>query len=97
MSELKITSNYHEREVVCGFELTEEEKEKFDWATPEEIEEMLFFRYKGNIYSLGEFTRFPSGMFPDYWHGYASDSFFSGILVHFTDDNDFVVVGWYYG
>lgn len=96
MSKLQIISNYHERPVVYFWELSEEERAEFDWRG---VEEETYVRYKGEVYCLSEFMRTagnPDAAFRK-WHGYHSDSFFSGILVRYPDDGmgDFVVMGWY--
>jgi hypothetical protein len=60
-----------------------------------------FFRYRGELYDLGEFMS-TRGM-PEFsplvkWDGYSSDSYFSGTLVRYVDqDHDMrVVVGRFY-
>ncbi len=93
MSDLKIYTNYHERDIVYGYELTNKEKDEFDYYSGDDLDYATFFRYKENVYDLSEFMR--TKHFGDYWHGYSSDSFFSGVLVHLCDDGDHVVVGWY--
>lgn len=90
MSNLKIITNHRWREFISGFELTEKEKKEFDYMSKEEIEEGTFFRYRNWIYTLGDFMRIDKGMFEDFadWNGYASDSFFSGVLIKISDDGD---------
>lgn len=95
MSDLKIITNNHWHNFLYGYELTEEEKKEFDWLSEEEIETDTFFRYRGNCYSLSEFMRIPKGMFPSNWHGYHSDSFFSGILIEVSEDAETYKVGLY--
>ena len=96
MTELTIISNYHERPVVYFWEMTEEEQSDFDWRGAEEA---TYVRYKGEVYCLSEFMRTGTNPHAGFrkWDGYHSDSFFSGILVKYPDDDmgDFVVMGWY--
>jgi hypothetical protein len=105
--DLKIRSNYHARPLVNGFELTEKEKQDFGYL--ENIDEGIFFRFKGQVYDLNEFMAVDKNSpFPAFWHGYSSDTFFSGILIHLCDDNDlnrisglsfpdnYIIVGQYF-
>jgi hypothetical protein len=94
MSDVTITTNNVPRDLINEFELTAEERKEFDyhdWDKIERGEESAeFFRYKGQLYDLGEFSSTwgmsnDSGL-PDWmkgWHGYTSDSFSSGMLVKF--------------
>ncbi|MDD3494131.1 MAG: hypothetical protein PHZ19_11615 [Candidatus Thermoplasmatota archaeon] len=100
MDGLRITTNGHPRPILYGWELTDEEKEEFDHLDDDELDEHDFVRYKGQVYDLGEFERIPvhrdGPLFPGNWSGYHPDSFFSGILVRYLeDDDDNVVMGWY--
>lgn len=67
-----------------------------------------FFRYRDQLYDLGEFSRViaPNSQrchsmecdAPAFqgWDGYQSDSYFSGLLVRYSNDFHQVVVGTYY-
>lgn len=80
-----------------GYELTTKEKQDFEYL--DDIESASFFRYKGQIYNLGEFLIITKNM-PFYgsgWMGYLSDSFFSGVVIKYSPtDNETVIVGRYY-
>jgi len=99
---MKIITNNVPREVIREYELTEKERKEFDYLGEDGG---YFFRYKGEVYDLGEFTTTSGldGTF-DLWDGYHSDTFFSGILVRyprtdrgtFDSDNDTIIVGRYY-
>jgi hypothetical protein len=97
---MTIITNNVPRETIYGFELTEKEKEEFDYYSPDELNDATFFRYKGRLYDLGEFMRFDSPTLFKGWDGYSSDSFFSGVLVRYHMEDgyytDKIVVGWYY-
>lgn len=104
MSELTIITNHQPRDVIEAYELTEEERNEFDYIKWDKIEEgedsATFFRYKGELYDLGEFettSRMIGHKFAK-WDGYKSETFFSGILVKraFRDGYDWVIVGRYY-
>jgi len=96
--DLEIISNYHERPIICGSELTEKEREWWlDLLEPDDLDYCSFFRYKHQVYFLGDFMRFehyPDNSF-DGWDGYSGDSFFSGTVVKYSDDCEGVIVGWY--
>ena len=80
------------RDILYGWQIPESRKD-FDWMDDEHFDMAEFFRYKGRVYALVEFTR--SNAFPGF-DGYASDSYFSGVLVRVVDDGESVVVGRYY-
>jgi hypothetical protein len=103
---LKVITNNVPRDILDGSDLTKKEREDFDyldWAKIETGEDSAsFFRYKGQAYDLGEFssdwgitrgTGLPNDL--SGWHGYQSDSFFSGIVVRYVNDNEQVIVGTY--
>lgn len=83
---MRIFGNNHKIPFVYSYELTEKELKEFDYYENNEIQDVTFFRYRGNVYDLGEFQIIPSGMFPKEFDGYISDSFFSGILIHFCNN-----------
>lgn len=100
---MKIKTNNAPRRLVYGYELTKKEAAEFDYLSPDEINEREFVRYKGHVYDMGEFMRIDKTVAPhpqrDGWerfHGYASDSFFSGVLVRFLDDGESVVMATYF-
>lgn len=102
MSELTIITNNVPRFTVDAYELTLEERKEFDYLNWEAIEKgedsATFFRYKGEVYDLGEFqvSRGMPGFSPlCNWDGYHNDSFFSGIVVRYVDDES-IVVGRFY-
>lgn len=97
---MRIITNNVPRETLSGFELTDAERADFDYLDWEAIKEgsdsATFFRYKGNVYDLGEFMG--TGNLPRFsplakWHGYHNDSYFSGIVIKIIDDTGDVIVG----
>lgn len=100
---MEIISNHHQRELLHWRQLTEKERSEFDWLdTPERQQEVDFFRYKGWTYCLDEFMAMgtmysASNPFGAPWQGYLNDTFFSGILIYYPDQdyywNDGIVVG----
>lgn len=87
---IEIITNNQPREIIDACQLTPAQREQFDYLDWPAIEEgrdsASFFRYRGELYDLGEFMRCDSGQFPG-WDGYASDSFFSGTLVRYPREN----------
>jgi hypothetical protein len=104
---VKITTNNKPRPVIDAWSLTATEREQFDYLDWEAIDDgrdsASFFRYKGELYNLGEFTRdygiLKGAGLPEHlsnWDGYMSDSAFSATVVRYVNDLDEVVVGWVY-
>jgi len=92
---VKIFGNGHDIPIIYGYELSDKWKKEFDYYDEEELDGNMFFSYKGWIYDMGEFMRVDSNNSPFEecpikFDGYKSDSFFSGILIRFSDDNEFV-------
>lgn len=100
---MKIKTNNVPRTLVYGYELTEKETVEFDYLSPDERNEREFVRYKGQVYDMGEFMRIDKSVAPhsqrdgwENWHGYSSDTFFSGVLVRFSGDGESVVMATYF-
>lgn len=96
--EITIITNNVPRPILYEYELTLTERKEFDyldWTAFENGEAShQFFRYQGQVYDLDEFqtTRTLPEFNPLYqWHGYLSDSFFSGIVVRWADDENIIV------
>lgn len=97
---LKIISNYTPRDILSGYELTDKEREELDYINWKEVEagneSPEFFRYKGEVYDLGEFFTARTLWPTTEWDGYQSDTYFSGILIKYCDGYESVIVGrWY--
>lgn len=102
-----IKTNNVPRQILRHWDLTAAEKKELDyidWDT--EGDDFQGFRYKGQIYDLGEFVWIvPQGQvggpFAHYdhsgslvgWDGISTDSFFSGVVVKYKNDFEDVVVG----
>lgn len=106
--EMTITTNHVPRNVIDAYELTAAERAEFDYLPWQAIDagedSASFFRYRGELYDLGEFvatdrTRELRPRSPlCAWDGYRSDSFFSATVVRYVYDEfgyptDTVVVG----
>jgi hypothetical protein len=115
---MTIKTNHVPRDIVYAWELTEQEQAEFDYLDWEAIERgedsADFFRYRGQLYDLSEFSRITApgstirhpmecqSQDLQGWDGYASDSFFSGIVVRYPRDErgnidgEDIIVGTYY-
>lgn len=107
---LKITTNNHERPIVRWHELTDAEREEFDYIAndgPDARDEFQGVRFRKSVYDLGQFERIPHtiAMFEAdgadnaerellNWHGCQTQSAFDAILVRFKLDYDTVIVGY---
>lgn len=94
---MQFITNNQQRELITWHELSMKEREDFDYIeSGDDCFEYRFFRYKGNVYDVYEFTNASKqGSFSD-WSGYMHDTFFSGVCVRIISDSDHVIVGRYY-
>lgn len=98
---MEIVTNNVPRQLICGYELSDKERIEFDYLTDDELCGREFFKYKGELYDLGEFMRITdtmalhSGQLKE-WHGYMADSYFSGILIRHNESYDEIVVGQFF-
>ncbi len=89
---MKITTNNHFRPILYWNELTEDEQKELNMY--EDVEESSFFRYRDWCIDLCDFWRTDSNdNWKDKWDGYKTDSYFSAILVKYSDCNESVRVG----
>ena len=87
--EVTIITNHIYREIEYGVP---------EWRMDEtEAELEPFFRYKGNQYFFSEIER-PTSHPVEFngWDAWVPDSYFSGIIVKFSEDGESVKVGRYY-
>ena len=107
MSEVKVVTNNHEREMYYLYELSERDqktiKQDYNWMDAEALDSESFFKYCERWYSLSDFMSLHNKVYnpnpPDFmdgWDGYLSDSFFSGVLIKVLEDN-YCIVGTFYG
>ena len=97
---VKIISNYHLREMQYFYELSDKDqnivKSQYDWMDSEELDNASFFKYRNSWYSLCDFMSLHNKMHfpnpPDFmkgWDGYLNDSFFSGVLIRYPQDDGY--------
>lgn len=107
MTELTIKTNNQPRQPMSGLTIelfvgdkqAAKIRQQFDYLTDEEFENESFISYKGYVYAMSDFMRIEKDSTGDLaqlgWHGYSSDSFFSGVLIKLCDDGD-VIMGRFY-
>lgn len=94
-----ITTNNVPRDILDAYELTPAERAEFDYFDWEAVDRGAdsgsFFRYRGQLYDLGEFERWDNPASPTRlgWDGFRADSYFSGIVVRYVEDYERIVVG----
>jgi hypothetical protein len=87
---MKIKTNNVPRLLLDFDQLTDDEREDLNWFEP--VNGGDFVRYRGTVYRVDEFTVAPEYLKP--WEGMQSETYFSGVLVRYTD-RDHVVMGTY--
>lgn len=93
---MKIKTNNKPRDVIYGFQLSDKERAEFDYYAEQGLCDARFFRYKGQLYDLGEFQITAGDLKAQGWQRYASDSYFSGVVVKYRNDYESVIVGNYF-
>ena len=99
-STLTVKTNNVPREATMGMyfwgSLRQELLSQFDYLSVDDFLSTEFFKYKGYWYAVTDFMRFDSNSpFDRKWDGYASDSYFSGVLMKYCYDGT-VIVGTYF-
>jgi len=97
MNELKVITNNVPRNLLYGYELTDEQKKDFDYIDQDEFDSHDFIAYRSCIYDICEFMRINlqdpgHPVLFEKWDGYSSDSFFSGVLIRYNPDNNEQVI-----
>ena len=91
---MTITTNNIPRDLLSFWDFSEADqrtiRSEFDWM--EDIEsETGFFKYKGDIYNLSDFTRGGA----EGWDGSLAQSWSCGVLVKLSSDCEQVTCGWW--
>lgn len=98
MDKLTIRTNNVPRNTLYGYELSKKDRSDFDYLSDEQFCDATFFRFKGNLYDVSEFMIVcDEYLLSEGWQAYASDSYFSGVVIKFPDnDMETVIVGQYF-
>ena len=93
---LTFKTNNQVRPIQYGYELPAKWRREFDYMDDETFDTAAFVTYKGYVYSLGDFMRTSKDSTGDLstWDGYNSETFFSGVVIKFKDDD--VIMGSYF-
>ena len=68
--------------------------EEFDYLTEEDFNQHRFVNYKGIWYDLCDFMLVRDNeLMKLKWDGISTDSFFSGVIVRYVEDDEQVVMG----
>lgn len=105
MGDIKVRTNNQPRDIIDAYALTADERKEFDYLNWDKIDagedSASFFRYRGELYDLGEFMAgnavpADSGL-PAHlskWDGHHADSYFSATVVRYVNDGEQVIVGY---
>ena len=96
---MNIITNNHERQFKYGYEVPQSVLDSdFDYLDSDEQTDG-FIHYRGIWYHTSDFMRLNNlyGQPDDFadWHGYSSDSFFSGVLIRLSDDGETYQIATY--
>lgn len=95
-----ITTNNVPRPVIDALELVPAERAQFDYLDWNAIRDgsdgATFVRYRGELIDLGDMPLAPDAIRALGWDGFVSDTYFSGIVVRYCEDTDYVIVGRLY-
>lgn len=101
---MKITTNNVPRDLIHGWDLTEEELKEFDYIhnlgtkpqpvdnEPDALETAYrFFRYKGSTYDTQDCEPIFRDTIQDFksWNGIFTETFFSGVVFKYAPDTDY--------
>jgi hypothetical protein len=69
--------------------------DQFDYQNADEVLDG-FFQYRGHWYHLDGFMQCEANGDLKDWHGYAGDSYFSGVLIKLSSDGEQVICATYF-
>jgi len=96
---MKITTNNQYRHILYFHELEQDEQDELK-DSYDTVEGSSFFKYRGHVYDLNEFMSVNNalnGKGKDHdlygWDGYQNETFFSSVLVKYSECGEAVRVG----
>jgi len=104
MNELEIMTNHHWKEILYGHEVPQKVLDDYDWLE-EEDKAYGWVKYRRTWYHLSDFMNLHNKVHNPHfdnnhpfaeWDGYHGDSFFSGVLIKFSDCGDSVKMATYF-
>jgi len=100
---VQVTTNNHDRQFLFGYEVPEEVKAEYDWLDDDSKHDN-WIKFKGHHYHVADFMAVNNIVHnpnpPEWqegWDGYRSDSFFSGVVIKISDDNETYRIGTFIG
>ena len=97
---LAIKTNKVPRNYSFGADFNGKERQEmlnqFSYLNEEDFNEERFVNYKGYWYDLSQFLLVDNSELAKLkWQGYSSDSFSSGVVVRYVEDDERIVMGTY--
>ena len=90
---MEIKTNNHERQFAYRYEVPPAVlADEFAYQNPEDSIDG-FFNYRGHWYHLDEFVNCGEDLQELGWHGIATDSYFSGVVISVSSDGETYRVG----
>ena len=93
---ITVTTNNNARPLVSWHDIPENSRGWLDYLDEESRYESRLVAYRGAYYDVFDMMRAPAPLSDSGWHGYSSETYFSGIVVRLNHDDESVVVGRYY-
>jgi hypothetical protein len=91
---MEVLTNNHERQFKYGYEVPGSVLADFDHLNEDEQADG-WIHYRNTWYHISDFMRCPNSLNMREWHGYSSDSFFSGVVIKLSDDCETYRIGTY--
>jgi hypothetical protein len=95
---MNIKCNNVPRPLLNWGDLTAKEQKEFDYLDTENAQlEANFVRYRGACYDVGEFQTIPkhNDYGWEWFNGYYADTYFSGVLLRYHEEFEYVVMATY--
>ena len=91
---IKIVTNGHHRELQCLSDIPAGAAEDFDYIDEEEHYSPRLVQYRGAWYDINDMivTSQSGQLSLSEWEAYASETFFSGVVVRFVPEEDYEVI-----
>ena len=85
---IKVIVDPEYKPLVCFLDLSKSHQSDVDYTDPEEQDEPRFFLYQGNVHDTTQYVPTSVDQFKEEgWDGIEYDTFFSGTVIRFVDDN----------
>lgn len=95
---ITVTTNNRPRSLVSLNEIPARARSWFDYLDETEHDSPRLVSYRGAYYDVFDSMVAPAGLAELGWHGYQTETYFSGVVFRLTNDHydDLVTVGRYY-